>query len=125
MVLIGNGEIVETGGCETRTGAARKTKARWTLDVSRRAQARARNCGGLKRRPDIAAVVSASLTGELRLQIGQPDVIRPVLSIDHDRMRAAIVGAIDHNPLGAAIMGALAVLGALCSERGLRRRIRF
>ena len=42
MVLIGNGEILETGGCETRTGAARKTKARWTLDVSRRAQARAR-----------------------------------------------------------------------------------
>src|SRR5712672_1878707 len=29
MVLIRNGEILETGGCETRTGASRKTKARW------------------------------------------------------------------------------------------------
>ena len=35
MVLIRNGEILETGGCETRTGASRKTKARWGLDVSR------------------------------------------------------------------------------------------
>ena len=42
MVPIANGEILETGGCETRTGAARKTKARRTLDVSRRAQASAR-----------------------------------------------------------------------------------
>src|SRR5258706_397777 len=35
MLLIRNGEILETGGCETRTGASRKTKARWGLDVSR------------------------------------------------------------------------------------------
>src|ERR1700737_4608015 len=37
MVLYRNGEILETGGRETRTGAARKTKARRILDVSRRA----------------------------------------------------------------------------------------
>jgi hypothetical protein len=38
----GNGKIFETGGCETRTGASRQTKARWPVDVSRRAQAGAR-----------------------------------------------------------------------------------
>ena len=42
MVLLGNGEILETGGRETRTGASRKTEARRPLDVSRRPKARAR-----------------------------------------------------------------------------------
>lgn len=42
VVLIGNGEIVETGGRKARTGASRKTKARWALDVSWGAQACAR-----------------------------------------------------------------------------------
>jgi 8-oxo-dGTP diphosphatase len=41
--LIGDGEIIETGGCERRPGASRKTKARRALDVSWRAQAGARS----------------------------------------------------------------------------------
>jgi hypothetical protein len=39
MVILGNGEILETSGRETRPGASRKTEARRALDVSRRPKA--------------------------------------------------------------------------------------
>ena len=42
----------------------------------------------LKQGPDIGAAEAADLAGEFRLQIGEPDVIGPTLSTDHDRMRA-------------------------------------
>jgi hypothetical protein len=39
--------------------------------------------------------MSARLAHELRFKIGQPDVIRPAIGIDDDRMSAAIVAAAD------------------------------
>ena len=45
--------------------------------------------GGLvdrKQRPDIGAAMAASSTGELRFEIRQPDVIRPLASVDRDGM---------------------------------------
>ena len=47
--------------------------------------------GGLvdrKQRPDIGAAAPASLTGELRFEIRQPDMIGPAIGVDDDRMRA-------------------------------------
>jgi hypothetical protein len=54
--------------------------------------------GGLvyrEQRSNTRAAVTASPTGELRFEIGQPDMIGPAIGIDDDRMRTAIVGAID------------------------------
>ena len=56
-----------------------------------------------KQRPDIGATVAASLTGELRFEIGQPDMIGPAIGVDHDRMRAFVIGAIDEKPGGGAV----------------------
>jgi len=57
--------------------------------------------GGLvdrKQRSNIGAAVPTSLTGELRLEVGQPDIIRPLAGIDHYRMRALVVAAVDEKP---------------------------
>jgi hypothetical protein len=48
-----------------------------------------------KQRPDIGAAVAASLTGELRFESRQPDMIGPAIGVDHDRMRAFVIGAVD------------------------------
>jgi hypothetical protein len=45
-----------------------------------------------KHRPDIGAAVAASLTGELRFEIGQPDMIGPAIGVDHDRMPPNLKG---------------------------------
>jgi hypothetical protein len=42
-------------------------------------------------RPDIGAPMAANLTGEFRLQIGEPDVIGPTLRADYYRMRALVI----------------------------------
>ena len=52
----------------------------------------------VKQRPDIGAAVSASPAGKLGLEIGQPDIIVPTASLDHDRMRIVIIAAIDDEP---------------------------
>ena len=52
-------------------------------------------------RPDIRAAMAANLTGEQRLQIGQPDMIRPAVAVDLDMMRALVVAAIDQQPARA------------------------
>jgi hypothetical protein len=49
----------------------------------------------LKERPDIGAAVTASPAGKLGLEIGQPDIIGPAASLDHDRMRTVIIAAVD------------------------------
>jgi hypothetical protein len=41
---------------------------------------------------------AANLTGKSRLQIGQAHVIAPAAGVDHDRMRALVVGAVDDEP---------------------------
>src|ERR1700730_11060541 len=65
MVFIGNGEIVETGGCETRPGASRKTKARWPLDVGGRKRARESDKDCLRR--EIKEELPKLKLGRLRL----------------------------------------------------------
>jgi hypothetical protein len=45
----------------------------------------------------VGAAIAASLTDEARLDIGQPDIIRPRIAADDDRVAAAVVGAIDQD----------------------------
>jgi len=40
----------------------------------------------------------SSQAGKLGLEIGQPDIIVPTVSLDHDRMRTVIIAAIDEEP---------------------------
>ena len=54
-----------------------------------------------KHRPDIGATVAASLTGELRFEIGQADMVGPTIGVDRKRMRAFVIGAVDEKPGGA------------------------
>jgi hypothetical protein len=56
-----------------------------------------------KQRSNIRAAVPTNLTGELRLKIGQPDVIRPLAGVDHNRMSTAIVCTVDQKPGGAGL----------------------
>jgi len=49
---------------------------------------------GLKQRPDVGAAMPADLTGELRFEIRQPDLIGPAVGIDHNGMRAFVVAAV-------------------------------
>ena len=63
---IGNGEILETGGCETRTGASRQTKVRWPVDVSRRRK-RARESDKDCLRREIKEELPKLKLGRLRL----------------------------------------------------------
>jgi len=52
----------------------------------------------LKQRPDIGAAVAASLADKQRLEIREPNVIGPTVSVDHDRMRTVIIAAVDDEP---------------------------
>jgi hypothetical protein len=52
----------------------------------------------LKHRPDVGAPVPTDLTGELRLQIRQTDIVRPAPGVDHERMGAPVVAAVDEKP---------------------------
>jgi hypothetical protein len=54
--------------------------------------------GLFKAGSNVGAAVPAGPTGELRLEIGQPDIIRPLAGVDRDRMSAVIVLAIDQQP---------------------------
>jgi hypothetical protein len=49
----------------------------------------------LKVRPHVGASLAARLAHETRLQVGEPDVIRPLICADRDRVAAMIVRAID------------------------------
>jgi hypothetical protein len=46
--------------------------------------------------PHIRAAPAASLAGKQRLQIGQSDIIRPLVAADRGPVRATIIGTIDH-----------------------------
>jgi hypothetical protein len=50
----------------------------------------------LEQRPDVAA----SLTCKPRLTVGQANVIAPAAGVDHDGMRALVVGPVDDEPVG-------------------------
>jgi len=55
----------------------------------------------LKQGSDIGAAVSADRASKLRLQIGQPQIIAPLIGIDDDRVSAFIVAAKDLQPARA------------------------
>jgi hypothetical protein len=57
----------------------------------------------LERGPDVGTPMAANLTGKPRLKVRQADVIAPAAGVDHDGMRALIVGAIDDEPGGAGL----------------------
>jgi hypothetical protein len=42
--------------------------------------------------------VTASLTRELGLKIGKPNVATPSAGVDHDWMRALVIAAVDDEP---------------------------
>jgi hypothetical protein len=67
----------------------------------------------MKVRPHVGASLAAGLTYEPRLQIGKPDVIRPLIRADRDRMAATIVRTIDQETAHAG--------GAHLSEGDLLR----
>jgi hypothetical protein len=52
--------------------------------------------------PDISAAPAARLTGETRLQIGQADIIGPLIATDCRVVAAAIIGAIDQETANAS-----------------------
>jgi hypothetical protein len=54
-----------------------------------------------KVRPHICAFLTARLVGKARLDIGQPDIIRPAVTADRCRMAAPVVGAIDQQTANA------------------------
>jgi hypothetical protein len=56
----------------------------------------------IKERPGISAAVVAKPTDEPWLQIGKPDVIRPLVRADLDRVAAMIVRAIDQDAAHAS-----------------------
>jgi hypothetical protein len=45
--------------------------------------------------PHVGASLAASLAYELRFEIGEPDVIRPWISADRDRVAALVIRAVD------------------------------
>src|SRR5260370_42109157 len=48
--------------------------------------------------PDISAPLAAGLTGEQRLDVGQPDTIAPAIGADLDGMGALVVTAVNQKP---------------------------
>jgi hypothetical protein len=52
-------------------------------------------CVDAQRAADVGAPMAASLTGKPRLQVGEANVIAPAAGVDHDGVRAFVVGAID------------------------------
>ena len=78
------------GACERVSVSVRRPKL--GTAPNRFSCARARTTAGC--RPPMAA----NLTGKSRLQAGQAHVISPAAGVDHDGVRALVVGATDDEP---------------------------
>src|SRR3954454_1172444 len=52
----------------------------------------------LEERPHVGAAVTALPAGELGLQIESPNVVTPSPGVDHDRMRALLIGTVVDDP---------------------------
>ena len=52
-------------------------------------------------RPDIGTALATGSTYEPALKIGQPYIVRPLISADPDPVRALVVGAIDQQTANA------------------------
>lgn len=48
-------------------------------------------------RPDIGAATAARLTDEARFDVGEPDIVGPLVGADLDRVAATVVEAIDQH----------------------------
>src|ERR1700730_16995744 len=57
----------------------------------------------IKQRPDVSASMSAYLAHKPRLQIGQPEMIRPLIRADRDRVAALVVRAVDQEAAQAGV----------------------
>jgi hypothetical protein len=94
-----------------------------------------RSVGGIPRgrnpdheqRPDIGTMVATSLTGELRLEIGKPDMIGPAIGIDDDRMRTPVIAAVDQKPGRAGLphFPDRDLLGACHKQSSERARVKL
>ena len=70
-------------------------------------------------RPDVGTALATRPADELRLDVGQPDFIRPMVHIDRDRVTAAVVGAVDQQTANAGLAHLCeADLGRAAGERG-------
>jgi hypothetical protein len=67
-----------------------------------RHQASGIGLGRIPIRPDVSAAPAARLADEARLDIGQAEVVGPLIAADRDRMAAFVVGAEDQDPEDAA-----------------------
>jgi hypothetical protein len=78
-------------------------------------------------RPDIGTAVAASPTGELRLEIGKPDMIGPAIGIDDDRMRTPVIAAVDQKPGRAGLphFPDRDLLGACHKQSSERARVKL
>ena len=69
-------------------------------------------------RPHVSAALAAHRADETKLNVGQPDVIRPAVTADGDRVAAGVVGAIDdvaaHTSPNVIFCGCSVIWSALC-----------
>src|SRR5271167_1834790 len=57
----------------------------------------------MKIRPDVGASLSVGCAYEPRFKIGEPDVIRPSVCADRDRVAALVIRAINQDPADAGV----------------------
>jgi hypothetical protein len=74
--------------------SVRQSGATRTLSIAHR---RGRRASPMEVRPDVGASLAACLASEQGFEIGEPDVIRPSVAADRDRVAAMEVGAIDQD----------------------------
>jgi len=71
----------------------------------------------MKVRPDVSASLAAAFANEPGLEIGEPDVIRPLVCAERNRVAALVIRAIDQDAAHAS--------GAHLSEGDLLRAALF
>jgi hypothetical protein len=60
-----------------------------------------RFCFPMEIQPDVRAFAPTGLTGEARLHVGQPEIIRPLVAADRDPVTIVIIAAIDQQSANA------------------------
>ena len=55
----------------------------------------------MKIRPDVGAAPAARLTDEAIFDVGQPDIVRPLIGADRDVVAALVIAAIDQDAANA------------------------
>ena len=73
----------------------------WTTQADTGIAARRVSCSPMEVWPDIRALRAAALADESRLDVGQPNIIRPSVAADRGPMAAMVVGAIDQETANA------------------------